>query len=191
MEYRPCTIPDFPTVTLYNSGQNCTVIAHADHWFCNLIPVCHTTKFIEHFRFGATSGQVKFTRHADWIRNCTVNQLILRVHTEAFQHFWNIVLRWTNVTMYNSVPLFKLLQAERFIILSVYWRGRIRRHAVEMLNGEKYDEPSKSLSKRQWENKFFNKIWWKAIQRGIVFFSGNVWKHITEMSAKVFLELTL
>ena len=64
-----------------------------------------------------------------------------------------------------------------------------------MLNGEKYDEPAKSLSKRQWENKFFNKIWWKAKLRGIVFFvrkcletyRGNVRKSFFELTLKVIL----
>ena len=60
-----------------------------------------------------------------------------------------------------------------------------------MLNGEKYDEPAKILSKRQWENKFFKKSDGKLNYWELTFLSGSAWKHITEMPAKVFLELTL
>ena len=95
------------------------------------------------------------------------------------------------MAMYKTVPLFKLLEAERFIILSVYCRGRIiRRHAVDMLNGGKKINPLKVYQKGNEKTNSLTKSDGKLNCGELSFLSGSTRKHITEMSAKVFPELT-
>ena len=95
------------------------------------------------------------------------------------------------MAMYKTVPLFKLLEAERFIILSVYCRGRImRRHAVDMLNGGKKINPLKVYQKGNEKTNSLIKSDGKLNCGELSYLSGSAWIHITEMSAKVFPELT-